>query len=63
MSADGARVSELEATVDRLERELARSRTHERETAAIARAHESELRRVRRELDSLRRRRSVRLAT
>ena len=63
MSADGARVSELEATVDGLERELARSRTHERETAAIARANESELRRVRRELDSLRRRRSVRLAT
>jgi hypothetical protein len=58
----GARVSELEATVDRLERELAQSRTRERESADIGRARVAELRRVQGELDGLRRRRSVRLA-
>jgi len=60
MSED-ERVAELEATVARLERELAHARQLRREVAAVGDARSAEIKAVRRELGQLRRRRSVRI--
>ena len=59
---DAERVRDLEERLDVVERELARSRTLLHEAATERQAHALELKSSRRELDSLRRRRSVRVA-
>ena len=61
-SDDGERVRDLEARLDVVERELARSRTLLHESATERQAQVAELKSARRELDSLRARRSVRVA-
>lgn len=62
VSSDAERIRELQSVVDGLERELARTREVHLEAAARNKSQAEELRRARRELDVLRRRRSVRLA-
>ncbi len=61
-SDDAERVRDLEARLDVVERELARSRTLLHESATERQAQAAELKSARRELDSLRARRSVRVA-
>ncbi len=59
---DAERIAELQATVERLERELARSRELRREAGATRKSQTDELKRIKREQASLQKRRSVRLA-
>ena len=61
-SSDADRIAELEARIGSLERELDRSRASHRAAMAAARRRNLELDRLGRELATLRRRRSVRLA-
>ena len=61
-SGDAERVKELEARLDVVERELARNRTLLHEAATERQSQAAELKSARRELDSLRGRRSVRVA-
>jgi O-antigen biosynthesis protein len=61
-SNEAERIAELQDTIEALERELAHSRELLRGSTADSRAQAAELRRVRHELNVLRRRRSVLLA-
>jgi len=60
--AEGDRAAALERQVERLDREVARRDDRLRETQAALAGKDQELARLRRELDAVRRRRSVRLA-
>jgi GT2 family glycosyltransferase len=63
VSGDAERIALLEATVERLQQELAQNRDLLAETSETRRTNAAELDRVRRELRTLRARRSVRVAT
>ena len=61
-SGEAAQIEALEARVEALERDLARSRASLLETTTRGKTQAEELRRARRELEGLQRRRAVRLA-